>query len=272
MIYSDSYLRFAEAVSGYKLAPRRVASVIYCYQAGDYVGAHLDAPDGYRQISLSFGFGNGVGARQLLTWEGPDGLTEGADVAAGPVISVMKVPTLHQLTPLIAETKGAEPHRWFVGQVFSIIGTRGTRLPASERGPASARSGGEGIGPGSYVNDSVVRRIALDNAVPLETARLWFDEMLKFLDVATAAYGDDPGLIRSSPSWPVDAAWHAFILHTRAYADYCERLCGRFVNHTPHSEEQRSASAEKGFPDYLRTREAVRQRFGEIDPELWPDP
>jgi len=35
------------------------------------------------------------------------------------------------------------------------------------------------------------------------------------------------------PSKVVDAYWHEFILHTRAYNDWCELTLGRFLHHTP---------------------------------------
>lgn len=35
------------------------------------------------------------------------------------------------------------------------------------------------------------------------------------------------------PSRVVDALWHEFILHTRAYRDWCQLALGRFVHHTP---------------------------------------
>lgn len=35
------------------------------------------------------------------------------------------------------------------------------------------------------------------------------------------------------PSQVVDAMWHEFILHTRAYRDWCEFTLGRFLHHTP---------------------------------------
>ena len=35
------------------------------------------------------------------------------------------------------------------------------------------------------------------------------------------------------PSKVVDAMWHEFILHTRAYRDWCEAALGWFVHHTP---------------------------------------
>ena len=35
------------------------------------------------------------------------------------------------------------------------------------------------------------------------------------------------------PSKVVDSFWHEFILHTRAYAEWCELTLGRFLHHTP---------------------------------------
>lgn len=35
------------------------------------------------------------------------------------------------------------------------------------------------------------------------------------------------------PSKAVDALWHEFILHTRAYQDWCDIALGRFLHHTP---------------------------------------
>lgn len=35
------------------------------------------------------------------------------------------------------------------------------------------------------------------------------------------------------PSQVVDDAWHAFILYTRAYKEFCRRALGRFLHHTP---------------------------------------
>lgn len=41
------------------------------------------------------------------------------------------------------------------------------------------------------------------------------------------------GAFVSMPSRVVDAMWHEFILHTRAYDDWCQRTLGRFLHHTP---------------------------------------
>lgn len=37
----------------------------------------------------------------------------------------------------------------------------------------------------------------------------------------------------SMPSRLVDDAWHAFIIHTREYADFCKRAFGRILHHAP---------------------------------------
>ncbi|MBB5206387.1 hypothetical protein HNQ51_003733 [Inhella inkyongensis] len=41
------------------------------------------------------------------------------------------------------------------------------------------------------------------------------------------------GRFVAMPSKAVDAAWHAFILDTRAYASFCQRAFGRMLHHTP---------------------------------------
>ena len=41
------------------------------------------------------------------------------------------------------------------------------------------------------------------------------------------------GRFVAMPSKAVDAAWHAFILDTRAYATFCQRAFGRMLHHTP---------------------------------------
>lgn len=40
----------------------------------------------------------------------------------------------------------------------------------------------------------------------------------------------------SVPSDDVDLIWHAHILHTVLYADFCNNLAGRFVHHNPFAD------------------------------------
>ncbi|XMN06980.1 hypothetical protein ACK8N7_13465 [Streptomyces griseobrunneus] len=53
------------------------------------------------------------------------------------------------------------------------------------------------------------------------------DQALAFVaTVATAT-------VKMVPSDDVDSALHAFILHTRAYREFCETYAGRFLEHNP---------------------------------------
>ena len=51
--------------------------------------------------------------------------------------------------------------------------------------------------------------------------------MLAFL--AVCDYADRP----LGPSPLVDDFWHTFLLHTKAYAEFCEQRFGRFLHHQP---------------------------------------
>jgi hypothetical protein len=107
-----------------------------------------------------------------------------------------------------------------------------------------------------YRNDSVVRRIAADHGLSEDAARACFQEMLRFLDVVAESE-------RSlSPSVPVDDAWHAFIVHTRAYADYCEARFGSFIHHEPGSGA--------GSDVVPNAESLITARFGAVDARFWP--
>lgn len=104
----------------------------------------------------------------------------------------------------------------------------------------------------------VIARIARRGLVRRETAARWFHEMLKFLDVCALSQET------LAPSKRVDRAWHAFLLHTRDYSDYCEERFGRLLHHDPSERPDDAA--------YLRARAAVRDRFGSLDQRIWPKP
>lgn len=105
---------------------------------------------------------------------------------------------------------------------------------------------------------AVVRRIAAENHVRGRTARRWFEEMLKFLDVCHAT--DET----VSPSPRVDKAWHAFLLFTEDYASYCDERFGCFIHHGPMESSDPAA--------YKRAYRQARLRYGQLDPRAWPRP
>lgn len=49
------------------------------------------------------------------------------------------------------------------------------------------------------------------------------------------------------PSKAVDAYWHAFILDTKGYADWCDRALGRFLHHVPTERLGNDAEANDGL-------------------------
>jgi hypothetical protein len=111
--------------------------------------------------------------------------------------------------------------------------------------------------PPAYSNEAVIQRIQQDAGVDRDTARSWFNEMLVFLDLVA----DSKDLI--SPPGPVDAAWHAFILHTRDYESYCRERFGRVIHHEPTGEAD---------PGAYRRAYDRRARKGEPDPAIWAVP
>jgi hypothetical protein len=82
-------------------------------------------------------------------------------------------------------------------------------------------------------------------------------ELLKFLDLAMERRED---LV---PSVPVDNAWHRLLEDPAAYRELCRRRYGAVPGHD-------GGRTDIAAP-YARTRALMTERFGTIDPSLWPD-
>lgn len=79
--------------------------------------------------------------------------------------------------------------------------------------------------------EHLVDRIVHDEQIPRMAAEHAMDEGLRFLrDCA------DRPAERLSPSPAADVGWHTFILFTKDYAEFCERVAGRFIHHVPEAE------------------------------------
>ena len=76
--------------------------------------------------------------------------------------------------------------------------------------------------------ERLVGRIVIDEQIPRPTAELAMDEGLRFLREC-AERPDD----RRSPSRVADIGWHTFILFTKEYAAFCDRVAGHFIHHVP---------------------------------------
>ncbi len=114
----------------------------------------------------------------------------------------------------------------------------------------------------------VSARLVKEHVASAAEADGWVAEMLKFLHAAAHARREALGFqLRPPPK--VDLAWHAFILHTREYADFCERKLGFFLHHKPDAPGEDTAGTQATL-DYLRTRALVERLFGPVDEEIWP--
>jgi hypothetical protein len=105
-------------------------------------------------------------------------------------------------------------------------------------------------------------RVERDAHVDRERAERIMRQALAFL-VACARNPDTP----LAPSRDVDHGWHAFILHTREYADFCARLAGRFIHHAP---EEPDADRAQAMARTDLTAELMRRTGLPVDEELWP--
>ncbi|MGN9778820.1 glycine-rich domain-containing protein [Micromonospora sp. H33] len=109
-------------------------------------------------------------------------------------------------------------------------------------------------------------RIARDHPelAPDLPARI-MDQALAFLGACATA--TEP----LGPSDLVDIGWHTFILHTREYADFCQRIAGRFIHHQPEpapDDPHLSGPEPIGAP-ISRTVAAITAAGFALDQELW---
>ena len=74
-------------------------------------------------------------------------------------------------------------------------------------------------------------------------------EMLKLLRVCAHARREGYDFLLR-PSRKVDLAWHAFILHTRDYADNCRSELDFFVHHAPEAPPNGNGADVQGMFDY----------------------
>ncbi|MGH8905631.1 MAG: glycine-rich domain-containing protein [Egibacteraceae bacterium] len=108
----------------------------------------------------------------------------------------------------------------------------------------------------------LIARIVVDEQIARPLAERIMAQALAF--VKTCA--DNPG-VPLSPSRLVDIGWHTFILHTREYAAFCQRVAGRFIHHTPTE----GGPYDVAGPDAVlrSTINAIEASGFAVDPQLW---
>ncbi len=74
---------------------------------------------------------------------------------------------------------------------------------------------------------SLAHFVAVHDGQPQERAERIADQAVAFLATVSTA------TVPMVPSDDVDLGLHAFILHTREYAEFCQSHAGRFLHHNP---------------------------------------
>lgn len=138
------------------------------------------------------------------------------------------------------------------------------------------RTGRDLVDPALF--DRLTTHVAVDAHTDTITAERIVDQALAFL--AACAVTTSP----LSPSAAVDHGWHAFILHTREYAAFCNRVAGRFIHHVPAGEhdcqkcqqcntcQDEKPPSGKVLPDALSARLsslAVAEAGFFVDEPMW---
>ena len=125
MMRSESFVRFAEVVSGLRLN-REWEIQVSCYGHGDYVGPHNDhhpedelTKRGF--IDLHVMFTNDAVAHQYLIYEEKGHFSREVDINKQGALSVYKLPFWHYTTPLTGKRgREQEARRWLLLGTFSI--------------------------------------------------------------------------------------------------------------------------------------------------------
>ncbi|MEV4745164.1 hypothetical protein AB0K21_02185 [Streptosporangium sp. NPDC049248] len=109
--------------------------------------------------------------------------------------------------------------------------------------------------------DRLTARIAVDHPAHAHQADIIMEQALAFLAACAANPGAGLG-----PSEQVDLGWHTFLMYTREYRDFCARVAGRFIHHTPDD-----ISSETGAGGSLAVTMAAMEAAGyRVDPVVWP--
>lgn len=114
------------------------------------------------------------------------------------------------------------------------------------------------IDPGLF--GTLTKRVTAEAGVDQGTAEAIVEQALAFLVACARNPGD-----HLVPSELVDVGWHAFLLHTREYAEFCARVAGRFIHHRPADPGQ----AQPHLEAIGATIAAMRAAGLPVDPALW---
>ncbi|WP_420548762.1 hypothetical protein [Curvivirga sp.] len=85
------------------------------------------------------------------------------------------------------------------------------------------------------ISEEIINSYCNQENVPREMALLQMEEVKRFVCVRAAIDGPARnGIFKIGMSGPVDLFWHTFLLYSPAYFDFCEHVCGFYIQHSPN--------------------------------------
>lgn len=113
---------------------------------------------------------------------------------------------------------------------------------------------------GDQLWERLVHRLVRDEAIERDLAERIMNEALGFLQLCAR---EPDG--KFSPSATVDIGWHVFVLYTKDYANFSQRVAGRFLHHEPTDDPGTDYS--DGF--IPKQTMQVMRKYGPVDEMLW---
>lgn len=114
--------------------------------------------------------------------------------------------------------------------------------------------------------DRLAARVAREHQLSVAYAERIVDQALAFL-ASSAEYTAEP----LAPTPTVDIGWHAFILYTREYTQFCHAVAGRFIHHVPTDSPNALVSQSSPGEARARTVKAIQRAGYLVDGDLWTD-
>lgn len=91
----------------------------------------------------------------------------------------------------------------------------------------------------SFPLEKILTRYQKDFNVPTDQAKEHEKELKRYLILAVISETQLPMMSRE-----IDNLWHTFIIFTKDYCSFCREIAGKYIHHTPKSENKQNPENE----------------------------
>lgn len=115
-----------------------------------------------------------------------------------------------------------------------------------------------------YTTDlsAVLKRLILIEGWTLKQARLGIAQYRNYIFLKLK-YRSEFKETELPPSYEIDEVWHAHILHTRDYIQFCNEVFNEYLHHSPHHGQNQSLSLKQLENIFAQTQQLYNKEFGE---------